>query len=231
MRPGRDVAWCLKRWSLYETPVQSSCTACRMEWLHFPIGGGKTKTPHLSTAGTDRMDYVLTVTFPGFKCDHQSFMLISKLSCVHVNVRWSDFYYKTQPSPGSFPKADQKHKALVTCCFSCPVLEHTSNARWSNSACDFKQGRLEKLRMSSWNKTAPSTVTRIGAELLSMVYLKLFTTYKQWFQGTLQYLSCIKILISNSKFVKEYNLVFWEPSKNKSQILKIQFHRINSLKQ
>lgn len=121
---------------------------------------------HLSTAGTDRMDYVLTIKFPGFECDHQSFMHISKLSCFHVNVRWSDFYYKTQPSPGSFLKADQKHKDLVMCCFSSPVLEHTPNTRWSNSAWDFKQGGLEKLRMSSWNKTAHSIETRIGAELL-----------------------------------------------------------------
>lgn len=74
------------------------------------------RQPHLSTAGTDRMNYLLTVKFPGFECDHQSFMHISKLSCFHVNVRWSDFYYKTQPSPGSFLKADQKHKDLVMCC-------------------------------------------------------------------------------------------------------------------
>lgn len=183
------------------------------------IGRGKTKTAppeHSRYRGTDRMDYVLTITFPGFKCDHQSFMHIGKLSCVHVNVRWSDFYYKTQPSPGSFLKADQKHKDLVMCCFSCPVLEHTPNTRWSSSACDFKQGHLEKLRMSSWNKTAHSTVTRFGAEFLSMVYCKLLTTYKQRFQGTLQCISCIKILISNSKFAKEHNLIFWEPFKNKS---------------
>lgn len=181
---------CLKKLSLYKTPVQFSFIVKGLEWLDpLVLWEEDVATPGHSRYQTGWITVWLKHFLGLNEITRTSF---TQASQVVSTLTLDEVIFITNPGTSQALFWGQIKSIRIWSCaaFHLPFLSTAlPNTHWSNSAWVFKQDGLEKPRINLWNKTAHPIVTRIGAVLVQMVHWKLFITWKWWFQETLEYLS------------------------------------------